>query len=77
MPFLVNYINQCIMIHFGEFISSAKIEVYANDEDATINIKSWEISNIDFISLPFKAQKGHYQVKLDFNNHEYVKKIIV
>ncbi|RLD63531.1 MAG: hypothetical protein DRI84_09545 [Bacteroidetes bacterium] len=64
------------MIHFGEFVQSAHIQVISNEGSKEI-IKSWKVENKDFISLPFSAQNGHYSVKLDFNDHEFIKNIVI
>lgn len=64
------------MIHFGELVQSADIQVISNEGSKEI-LESWKIENKDFISLPFTAQNGHYLVKLNFNNHEFIKNIII
>ncbi len=64
------------MIHFGEFIQSAHIQVISNEGSKEI-IQTWQVKKVDFISLPFSAQNGNYLVKLNVNNSEFVKNIII
>ncbi len=74
MSFIINHINNHLMIHFSEVITRADITI--TDETNRI-ISEFIIENKDFINRDLKLEAGNYQIKIRSKEKEILKTIII
>lgn len=74
MSFIINYINQHLMIHFSHIVEMASVEVIAENSQ---EVKSFQIKNQEFVNFNMPLEKGNYTVKIVKGKEEIIKSIIV
>ena len=74
MSFIINYMNNHLMIHFSSIIEKANVQIL---NENSLEIKSFRIINQDFANFNLPLEKGNYQVKIVEKNSESLKSIIV
>ena len=74
MPFIINYMNKHLMIHFSHIVEKAGVEIFS---ESNKEIDSFSIRNQEFVNYYLPLEKGSYQVKITERDEENIKSIIV
>lgn len=74
MSFIINYINQHLMIHFSHIVFKAYVRILTENNQ---EVESFQIKNQEFANFNVPLEKGNYLVKIVEGKEEIIKSIIV